>query len=239
MSTPFRLVAGAPAPRQQSSTTCGAACLTVARMLVDPPFARWVIAGEGHPVLGAEGEDEQQRFASWERTVRRRTTGWWRPGGGLGPPWPAALGTPPWGVRHELEHGASRAGTRYVTDPLRHQGPEALRRTHERLRRLVGDGEPAALYVGDTWLPRHVTLVLPSPRPGRLTVYDPGAGAVRSVSADAFARRRVGLSGWQHPWMVVRPTGHVRVRAGAAVRADRITLPRLAADPSPEALARR
>ena len=52
MSPPFRLVAGAPAPLQQSSVTCGAACLTVARMLVDDPFARWVRDGTGHPVLG-------------------------------------------------------------------------------------------------------------------------------------------------------------------------------------------
>lgn len=239
MVAPYRLVQGSPAPRQQSSTSCGAACLTVARMLVDAPFARWVVSGTGHPVLGAEGSTEQQRFASWEATVRRRTNGWRRPGGGVDLPWPPQLGTPPWGVRHELEHGASRVGTRYETAVVRHLDAGALRALHARLLELVVDGEPAALYVGDRWLPRHVTLVMPSQHAGRLTVYDPGAGAVRSISAGAFSSRRLGLSGWQQPWLLVRPTGHRTVRSGGVARPERISLPRLTPDPTPEPLHRR
>ena len=75
MSAPFRLASGSVGPRQQSPTTCGSACATIARMLVDAPFARWVVDGEGHPVPGAEGETGAERFASWERTVQAPQTG--------------------------------------------------------------------------------------------------------------------------------------------------------------------
>ena len=75
VSAPYRLVQGSSGPRQQSPTTCGSACATVARMLVDAPFARWITAGEGQPVPGAEGSTQAERFASWERTVHARTNG--------------------------------------------------------------------------------------------------------------------------------------------------------------------
>ena len=47
MSTGFRLRAGDQGPVQQSPVTCGSACLTVARMLVNPQFAQWIVTGEG------------------------------------------------------------------------------------------------------------------------------------------------------------------------------------------------
>ena len=83
MNAPFRLVQGSSGPRQQSPTTCGSACATVARMLVDTPFARWVTTGEGHPVPGVEGATAAERFAAWERVVHARTNGWRAPGGGF------------------------------------------------------------------------------------------------------------------------------------------------------------
>lgn len=237
MTAPYRLVRGSSAPVQQSPTSCGAACVTVARMLVDAPFARWVVAGEGQPVPGAEGGSEAERFASWERTVRQRTNGWRRPGGGVDLPWPTRLGTPPWGIKHELEHGASRVGTRYETVPVRHLDRSALRAAHARLVERVVDGEPAVLYVGNRMLPRHVTLVLPGGGDGRLDVYDPGAGTVTSLDADRLATGRIRLSGWDRAWIVVQPTGHRRVRSGSRAT-ERIHLPRLAPGPSPEPLQR-
>ncbi len=42
-SNPWRLVPGVPAPRQQSPVTCGSACLVVARLLLEPPLARWLL----------------------------------------------------------------------------------------------------------------------------------------------------------------------------------------------------
>lgn len=218
MSAPFRLVQGSSGPRQQSPTTCGSACATVARMLVDPPFARWITAGEGHLVPGAEGTTTAERFAAWERTVHQRTNGWHGPAGGLSLGWPRALGTPPWGMKHELEHGASRAGTRYRMLSVRAHSQESLRARYRRLLDLVVEGEPAVLYVGNHLLPRHVVLVLPGERPDALDVYEPASGTVQPLEQEPFVRRRLDLGGWSVPWILVQPTGHRRVYARAATR---------------------
>ena len=238
MSPPFRLVAGAPAPLQQSAVTCGAACLTVARMLVDPPFARWVLDGAGHPVLGAEGGSPAERFASYERTVHRRTNGLRVGRSGIRPPWPRALGTPPWGAKAELEGGASALGTRYECVVVRHLGRDARLAAYDRLVEHVVHGEPALLYVGNASLPRHVTLVLPGDGARVLDIYDPGSGTVRVADRDAFVEGRLALSGWQQPWLLVQPTGHRRVRARAGGALEALHLPRLSTEPTPEALQR-
>lgn len=237
MSAPFRLVPGSSGPRQQSPTTCGAACATVARMLVDAPFARWIIDGQGHPIPGAEGRTSAERFASWERLVQARTNGWAAPGGGLAMAWPRTLGTPPWGLKHELENGASRTGTRYRLVSVRAHSQEALRARFRRLVELVVEGEPAALYVGNALLPRHVTLVLPGTGVHELTVYEPDSGRVLPLSEDRFARRRLDLGGWSVPWILVQPTGHRRVGSQAPLAAA-WRVPQLNPSPSPEMLHR-
>lgn len=235
MSTPFRLSAGSQGPRQQSPTTCGSACATVARMLVDAPFARWITHGEGHPVPGAEGSSSVERFASWERTVQARTNAWSTSTGALSVGWPRGLGTPPWGLKFELEHGASRAGTRYRIVSVRAHSEESLRARYRRLLDLVVEGEPAVLYVGNALLPRHVTLVLPSPRAGGLDVYEPHTGRVLALPEQAFVTRTLDLGGWRVPWVLVQPTGHRRVtHGGGATAAWRV--PTLSPEPSPDLL---
>ncbi|EKA61654.1 hypothetical protein B277_05768 [Janibacter hoylei PVAS-1] len=235
MSAPYRLVQGSSGPRQQSPTTCGSACATVARMLVDAPFARWITAGEGQPVPGAEGSTQAERFAAWERTVHARTNGWRGSSGTLALGWPRALGTPPWGLRRELEQGASRVGTRYRLVSVRGHSEESLRARYRRLLDLVVDGEPAALYVGSRLLPRHVTLVLPGQRADALDVYEPASGSVQLLDEDAFARRRLRLGGWSVPWILVQPTGHRRVVDGSPATSP-WRVPRLAPEPSPDLL---
>lgn len=223
---------------QQSSVTCGAACLTVARMLVDTPFARWVMTGDGHPVPGADGSTVSERFASYERTVHRRTNGLRLRAGTLRPPWPRALGTPPWGAKAELENGASWVGTQYEYAMLRHLDQAGRADAYATLVERVVEGEPALLYVGNASLPRHVTLVLPGDGDGRLDVYDPGAGTVHVVDATPFATSQMGLSGWDVPWLLIQPTGHRRIR-GRSAALEGIHLPRLAREPVAEPLQRR
>lgn len=235
MSSPFRLGLGSAGPRQQSPTTCGSACATVARMLVDAPFARWITEGQGHPVRGAEGSSPGERFASWERTVQARTNGVIAPGGGLSLPWPPGLGTPPWGLKHELENGASRPGTRYRLVSVRAHPEESLRAQYRRLLDLVVDGEPAALYVGSRVLPRHVTLVLPSTRSGELAVYEPDSGRVVPLRESAFVTRALDLGGWSVPWVLVQPTGHRRVTNGSTSPVA-WRVPHLRGNASPEPL---
>ena len=236
----YLLRAGDTGPTQQSPVTCGAACLTVARMLVDDPFARWVTAGSGLPVLGAEGSTPVERFASYERTVHRRTNGLKVSRAGIRPPWPRALGTPPWGARAELEAGASRVGTRYEVDVLRPLGEDGLRAAFERLHRVVDEGEPALLYVGSDLLPRHVTLVLPGQLDDVVDVYEPASGHVRQVTVTEVVEARLGLGGWDRAWLLVRPTGERPARAGSRPAFDprRVPVPRLVPGtaPAPDAV---
>src|SRR5690348_1017106 len=155
MASGFRLRVGDTGPVQQSPVTCGSACLTVARMLVNPAFARWITTGEGPRGDAPAGATESQRFAAYERVVLSRTNGLVGAGGRPNVPWPHALGTPPWGARKELEFGASRRGTDYELRVLRPLTRRALREAHRRLVDVVADGEPALLYIGSATLPRH------------------------------------------------------------------------------------
>lgn len=215
MTTAFRLKNGDVGPVQQSPVTCGSACLTVARMLVNPQFAHWIVTGEGPRVDAPPGDTEAERFAAYERVVMRRTNALFGVGGRFNLPWPHLLGTPPWGAKKELEFGAARRGTTYEISPLRPDSARRLRQDHSRLVDVVGDGEPALLYVGSAQLPRHVVLVLPGDGHRVVNVYDPATGVVRVLGADAFGGRRLGLSGWDVPWVAVQPTGERRVQAFA------------------------
>ena len=207
MAIPFRLRAGDTGPVQQSPVTCGSACLTVARMLVDPVFASWVRTGTPRPPGSPGGDTEAERFAAYERVVMRRTNGILAGARRLNAPWPRALGTPPWGAKRELEYGASRRGTRYTVDLWRGGDEYALVASFDALVDVVADGEPGLLYLGTAMLPRHVVLVLPGDGDRMLDVYDPGTGRVDHLRRDAVVQHRMALSGWDVPWLVVRPSG--------------------------------
>ncbi len=211
----YRLRAGDTGPVQQSPVTCGSACLTVARMLVDPLFASWIRTGSPRLPGSPPGETQAERFAAYERIVMRRTNSVLAPGRRPAAPWPRALGTPPWGARRELELGASRRGTRYALDLLRTGDEAELVGAFDTLVDVVAEGEPALLYVGNTVSPRHVVLVLPGDGDRMLDVYDPGSGRVGHLRRDTVVQRRLGLSGWDVPWMAVRPTGLRTVRSRA------------------------
>ncbi len=211
VTTTFRLRAGDRGPVQQSPVTCGSACLTVARMLVDPVFASWVRTGDPHPPGAPAGETAEERFAAYERVVMGRTNGLLAGGHRLNAPWPRALGTPPWGAKHELEFGASRRGTSYTVDLWRHESPGGLVEDFDTLVDVVAEGEPGLLYIGNGLAPRHVVLVLPGDGDRNLDVYDPGSGRVDHLRRDAVVERRMRLSGWDVPWMAVRPAGLRRV----------------------------
>jgi hypothetical protein len=213
MASGFTLRAGDAGPVQQSPVTCGSACLTVARMLVNPAFAHWITTGEGPRGDAPGGATEQERFAAYERVVMARTNGLFGGGRRLNVPWPHALGTPPWGARAELEFGASRRGTQYEVRQLRGHRSSGLRAMHARLVDVVADGEPALLYIGSVFLPRHVTLVLPGDGDRRLDVYDPATGQVTLLDEGRFASRDLRIAGWDVPWIAVQPDGARRVQA--------------------------
>ena len=202
-------------------------------MLDSPEFAGWVVDGidpQGGPT---DSRSQSDRFAEHERTVMRRTNGLHAADGSLNVPWPHSLGTPPWGAEKELEHGAASQVAAYSMRVLGLGSGKALREAHSELVGLVRDGLPALLYVGNRWMPRHVTLVLPGDRPagdgsmrddpdgdgpagdrptgdgpdgdGVLDVYDPATGSVTSLDPDRFATRMLGIAGWNVPWIIVHP----------------------------------
>jgi hypothetical protein len=183
-------------------------------MLVSAQFAGWIVDGtdpEGGPT---DVRSQSERFAEHERTVMSRTNGWRAADGRLNLPWPHAVGTPPWGAKKELESSQlGMTGADYTMRVLGLGSATALREAHRILVGLVREGLPALLYVGNTWMPRHVTLVLPGDRQGAggskdvgvLDVYDPATGSVTGLDPDRFATRKLAIAGWNVPWITVQP----------------------------------
>ena len=106
-------------------------------------------------------------------------------------PWPRALGTPPWAVARELGALSARP----------HRTLPVLDRD-AAFRRLLAAPMPAALYVGNRWLPRHVVLVVAA-EAQQLTCYEPSRGVAAAVPRSAFADGRLRLAGWDVPWFTV------------------------------------
>lgn len=206
MVAPFRLVAGDHAPVQQTSTTCGSASLTVARMLANPAFAQWIRDGIRKDAQGGDRPDdgtEAQRFAAYEQVVAARTNALLGAGSRLQLPWPRALGTPPWGASNELELGAADPAADFAVAWFRHRGRAGLERAYAALRSRVRPGSPALLYVGNSWTPRHVVLVMPPTGEQELDVYEPSVGRVVDLPRRAFVERRLAIAGWDVPWAAV------------------------------------
>jgi len=176
-------------------------------MLVSPQFAGWIVSGKSprRPQGPDDPRSEAERFAEHEREVMNRTNGIHAAGGKLNIPWPQAFGTPPWGAKKELEYGAAQPGAAYRMRLVRLGSTAALREVHRDLVSLVREGLPALLYIGNTRLPRHVTLVLPGDGGKQLDVYDPATGSVTDLAPDRFAGRTLGIAGWDVPWITVQP----------------------------------
>jgi hypothetical protein len=174
-------------------------------MLASPQFAGWIVSGINPKGGSPDSRSEPERFAEHEREVMNRTNGIHAAGGKLNVPWPKAFGTPPWGAKKELEYGAAQPGAAYRMRLVRLGSTAALRDVHRDLVSLVRDGLPALLYIGNTRLPRHVTLVLPAEGDGQLDVYDPATGSVTDLAPDRFASRTLGIAGWDVPWITVQP----------------------------------
>jgi len=182
-------------------------------MLVSTEFAGWIVDGIDPKGGPPDSRSQAERFAEHERTVMSRTNGLRAADGRLNLPWPHAVGTPPWGAKKELEHGSASHGAAYSTRVLGLGSAKTLKEAHRVLAGLVRDGLPALLYIGNTWMPRHVTLVLPGDSQGGdgrqgeglLDVYDPATGSVTDLDPDRFASRTLAIAGWNVPWIAVQP----------------------------------
>lgn len=162
--------------RQPDPTTCGPCCVLRARMLVDPAYDAAVRA-------------DPRRFADDALALAPR----------LRTVWPRALGTTPWALADALGEVTGRA---YEVDRVG-RGATARAAAWEQLHARVSAGALVGVYVGSPALPRHVVLAH-AVRGDAVVVYEPGSGADRPASRDAFVRGRLPW-GWPHPWALVAP----------------------------------
>ena len=186
----YRLRAGDTGPVQQSPVTCGSACLTVARMLVDPLFASWMRTGAPQPAgLTARAPPRPSASRPTSGSSCAAPTACSPAGHRPNLPWPRRLGTPPWGAR-------ARARVRRRPDAARCTRSTCCAatarptswRSFDTLVDVVAEGEPALLYVGNALSPRHVVLVLPGDGDRMLDVYDPATGRVDHLRRDTVVR---------------------------------------------------
>lgn len=166
---------------QPDGRSCGAASLVMARRLVHARYAGLVT--------------DQATFAHEAATLHRRLTSLADTAGGWQVPWPRTIGTPPWAVAREL---SLLTGAPYAV--------HAVRRRRQVWARLetMGPARPAAVFVGDRWLPRHIVLVTGVAGAGT-TTYEPASGLVVAVSRDRWERGDLALAGWDRPWLAVSP----------------------------------
>jgi hypothetical protein len=168
-----------PTLRQPDQTSCGAACVVVARLLRSEDAA---------PTADSFARDVLEEHRRLVRPVA--------PSGRAQLPWPPALGTPPWAVADALRAsegvGYRTRLARWSRSPLFATAMTAVA-TH-----------PVALYIGSGLLPRHVVLAVGA-GPQGLSVYDPASGGLVTVTQRAFVSGRLAVAGWHTPWFAVLP----------------------------------
>ena len=205
---------------QTDQTTCGSASLVMLAAAGDPGLAGWLAAGtvpaSGIPpelaaaVPGRLAELESApaavRFGVLQTVVKHRTNA----RSVLGLPWPASLGTPPWGAAREARFLGAAFRDRLLDDT----DTADLRAVLTQVGRALDAGIPVPLYAGGdstrgwaTALPRHVVLVVRR-RPEGFLVWEPSAGALVPVrTADLLhgGVPRAALGGWSHLMWAVLP----------------------------------
>ena len=189
--------------RQPDATTCGAAVLVMARSISDPGYAELLATGL-HPLTGYRLPGAiQERFAAEALAMHRRTTSSVDVRGAAQLPWPQKYGTPPWAVARQLSGTVGADGTRATYSW--HVARTSLPGAYQRLLDATRAGRVSAIYVGTTWVPRHVALVVEATATGTLNVYDPARGRLDELDRLAFLGNRVDIAGWDVAWFVVTP----------------------------------
>jgi hypothetical protein len=188
---------------QPDQTTCGSACLVMARILGDPAYAAWIRTGEDSRAA-RDPRTAQRRFADEALATHVRTNRSSNASGALQLPWPRQLGTTPWSLATELRitGGTAPPGTRHQVWVV---SPRRRGESFDAAAAVVGLGHVVALFIGNRLRPGHV--VLATARTGdALTLYDPATGRTPTLTRDAFASGSLGVSGWDEPWFTVSPS---------------------------------
>ena len=209
--------------RQTDATTCGSAVLTMLAAAGDPMLALWLVTGRA-AVGGVPREvralraadraapDVEGRFGAVQRAFRDLSNR-----SAVGPfPWPAGLGTPPWGAARAARFPGAAFRSVLIDD----RDTMTFRALLSRAERSLAAGVGVPLFTGGDLggglaaaFPRHVVLLTPgqdqaSLDAGRYTVYEPSSGSVHDVTrAELLAPDgpRAALGGWSHACWAVLP----------------------------------
>jgi hypothetical protein len=190
---------------QPDQRTCGPTALVVARMLGDPAYAAYVEGGGDltHARTVAGDARLKDRFRAETLAMHARVTGLADISGHAQIPWPKAFGTPPWAVARQLS--ATPAADGSVAPYSWHVARTDLTAGFERLLEAGDAHRVSSIFIGSTWVPRHVVLVVDRTAAGTVRVFDPAHGRLIELARPAFTGRKVGIAGWDVPWFVVTP----------------------------------
>lgn len=164
---------------QPDQRSCGPSSLVAAHMVLDPAYRP---ASFSEDVLALHRSLTSPSYAGRAQL-----------------PWPRALGTPPWAVAHAMQ---TYAGVAYRTRVVRLGSRSAV---FDAVVAALVAGRPCPLYVGSTWLPRHVVLAV-EPSAEGVHVYNPGRGSIDELTRSSFLAGELTIFGrWTRPWFAVLP----------------------------------
>lgn len=173
--------------KQIDETSCGSNSILIARLLTDPIYAMQFTAGN-------PGDDSVviDRLRREEQRIHDSTN--WL--------WPESLGTPPWGLSHEMDKTGTDYGWHLVDDT----DPRSVDPAMRAAVTAADQGHPVPVLIGGG-VPRHYVLLVGHDG-DNLVFYDPGDGGVKQVPASDFLDgHMVDLGdGFQHVQGVVTPT---------------------------------
>jgi hypothetical protein len=172
--------------RQYDGTSCGSTAIVVAHALTDPIFALRLTTG-GDPDADADtGEQFLARLKAEERRVHGTTN----------LVWPQLLGTPPWGVRDQMNQPAVGVGGRYQWTVVQDWVPGAADAVLRQALLAVARGYPVPVLIGDL-IPRHYLLLVGRTGVGAL-FYEPTKGAIVLVPESDLRHRDFSALGFGH-----------------------------------------
>ena len=175
--------------KQPDQRSCGAASMVVARFLVDADYRRLLEGSSLESPRTLAGDAAlRERFKTETLAMHQRITGLADVSGKPQIPWPRKFGTPPWAVARQLSGTPAADGTlaRYDWHVARTDLPAA----YQRLLDTGNSGRVSAIFVGSTWMPRHVVLAVDATAHGTLHVYDPARGELSELRTSRVPPRR-------------------------------------------------
>jgi hypothetical protein len=178
--------------------------MVVARFLGDPDYRLFLEGGSlANPRTVAGDAALRERFKTETLAMHELITGLADMSGKPQIPWPRKFGTPPWAVARQLSSTPSADGT--LAPYSWHVARTSLPAAYQRLLDAGNAGRVSAIFIGSSWMPRHVVLAVDATVRGTVVAYDPARGQVSELRRLAFLRGEIDIAGWDVAWFVVTP----------------------------------